>query len=850
MSFDKFIPAEIAEYKIYNVDSTEELTKVASEVDFPEGFVYDPDFLYMWIRIVSAGEFYGPNKNADYFPEAELIDYWETFREAHPFKNHENKKIENAIGKIISVRWNPVMKCVELLKAIDKKRSPEIARGYLKGYLTDVSMGCKVPYTECSICGNKARKRSEFCDHVKFYRNKMLGNGERVFEINYKPKFHDSSTVLNGAERVAKAFYIFDSPPENTIVSSFRKAASHDGKSTHFIRLSDYEMEKVAEAKQAIHPLLQDPVIEKSAADSPMMRKIAELEKELTGKLLNIVSVPDEEKVPAYQQMLEIIKFLTEKRMDEESLENLATSVREVAEENEVPLTRAFTTLIGVAELLGIEFFPAELHSLLRGLTDAKLNDSLEFGTSQTDKVFPGDYVKEMNRAVNLTRSTKTFQDPSSLLTLYNEAAHHTPDFLDGPLSFLSKLDDHHEIDERPPVRMIRIIKKSLDPIAPLRSYHPEHLYPRLSIVLSGNRPILGSHEVSRDLRMLSHPETAGDLLGGIAYGIYEKLRPQLMGTRLVKVAAESDAGLSKVADSRVERNVPKPTRKELKAQAAREMAMKVAPGASRAKRNAPPPRSPKGVKGWQLALASVPAAYGISAYQKSKRDNGRYLSDGQNFMADHPGLVATGGVLAGKPLARAIQRTGAKINDTKEVIKTPFVKISNLSALEGLVKVADSFESGNFNVFDDREVMKTYMKETGATADIASGVKLATILSIGGLDKEAKEIMYHYNIPDQEKGRLLKIALEYMDGEMSKVAEDFTNNMILSAIGDASPLARSLPGRAVDAFVFKKLGDIGKPADDKTKKLKAKPDIEDNSPKPWTESYRQGPALQTKGDG
>ena len=210
MGFDKNIPMAITEYKIYNVDTTEELEKVASidNIDFPDGFEIEPDFLYIWVRIVSAGEYYGSNNNADYFPEAELIEYWETFKNAHAFKDHKNKSVADAIGKIITVRWNDYMKCVEILKGIDTKRAAETARGYAKGYLDSVSMGCRVPYTVCSVCGNKARVRSEFCDHVRKYRNRYLANGERVYEINYKPKFHDSSTVLTGAERVAKAFYI------------------------------------------------------------------------------------------------------------------------------------------------------------------------------------------------------------------------------------------------------------------------------------------------------------------------------------------------------------------------------------------------------------------------------------------------------------------------------------------------------------------------------------------------------------------------------------------------------------------------------------------------------------------
>jgi hypothetical protein len=796
--FVKYIPSKIMEYKIFDVDSTDELVKVASSIDFPEGFVYDPDFLYMWIRIVSSGEHYGPNKNGDYFPHDELVSYWETFNEAHPFQNHKNKNVEDAIGKIVSVRWNPIMKCVEILKGIDRKRVPEVVRGYSKGYLTDVSMGCKVPYTQCSICGNKARRRSEFCDHIKYQRLQFLGNGERVFEINFKPRFHDSSTVLNGAERVAKAFYIFNEPPANYIEPAFRKAASADG-TVHYIRVSDYEMEKVAEAQEGMHPLLKEETLEKVASDTPMMKKIAELEKELTGKLLNIVSSPNKAKMPAMKQMLEVIKFLTDKRMDDTSLKNIAESVKSVAKENGVPTARAFATLIGVAELMGIELFPGELHTLLRYLSDAKFDSDFSSAASGEDPVYPGDYADGIQKAIACVKDSKDFDDPSALLSLYDEAAHNKDDFLNNPISFLSGISDGHEMDSQPTVRMIKVIRNTLNPVAVLRSSNFEQLLPRLSIVLSGHRPIIGGGDVRRDLEMLMNPMSAGDILGRLAYNSYENMRPRMTGTRLIKIASEVEDGMEKSALVRY----------------------------------VPPSERPKklGIGVGKAALMAVPAAYAASAFQKSRRENGRNLTDGQNFVAEHPGVIAGGAVLAGVPLSRAVhgaaratakgvgaaaKATGKGIEKTVNAIKEPFTKISDHHLFEGLVKVADTLSSGAFNVFGDHEVTKRYMSETGASGEEASAVKMATLLSFGEMEKSAFEIMDHYNIPSPEIGRFLKVAAEYLTEEMDKAAEDFTNNMILSAIGDANPLARTLPGRAVDALIFKKLGDIGKPKEPK----------------------------------
>lgn len=809
MSFDKYIPAKIAEYKIFDVDSTEELQKQASDLDLPDDFVYDPDFLYLWIRIVSAGEYYGPNKNGDFFPEDQLVEYYESFNEAHPFKNHENKLVEKAIGKIITQRWNPVMKCVELLKGIDKKKAPEVARGYLKGYLTDVSMGCKVPYTICSICGNKARKKSEFCTHVRYHRNKILGNGERVYEINYKPRFHDSSTVLNGAERVAKAFLIIDAPPENAIVSSFHKAIDQD-KVAHYTSTDSDSFEKVAGSQTNYHPLLLDPIPEREfikTASSPMLRKIAELEKELTGKILNVVTEPNPEKETEYGQMLEVIKFLTEKRMDDESLADLATTVKEVANENDVPISRAFTTLLGVAELMGIEFFPNELFILLKNMTDAKLSEHFHSPPKGEEPVYPGDYARKLNKAVITLQSPRTFEDPSSLVNLFDDVAHKPSEFLSSPNRFLSDFEESRYLDDHPPARMIRIIKSSLDPIIPMRSYHREHLIPRLSVVLQGHRPIIGGADVRRDIEMLANPSSLGDLLGGLTYGMYENMRPGIRGSRLFKIAAETADGLSKTA---------------------------------RKKDKVIEPVVESKIKPWKFVAVGLPAGYAFSSFQKSRRDNGRYLSDVENFIADNSSMTAGVAGLAGGVGA-------SKAKQISKAIRKPFTKVSS-EEIESMVKEAESFPTGRFNIFQDDEVLKKYASVTGADPEEAAAVKMALLLSMGGMHKEAKTIMNHYNIPAQEKGRLLKIAAYKMDHEMEKAAEDFTNNMIMSVVGDTSPLGRSLPGRALDSFIFKKLGEIGE--DDEKKKLKSKPDIEGPTNISWTESYRQGPALQVQSRG
>ncbi len=72
--------------------------------------------------------------------------------------------------------------------------------------MTDVSMGCRIDYSVCSICGNKAKTAAQYCAHINHQRGKVFDDGKKVYEINIGPKFHDISAVLNGADKVAKAY--------------------------------------------------------------------------------------------------------------------------------------------------------------------------------------------------------------------------------------------------------------------------------------------------------------------------------------------------------------------------------------------------------------------------------------------------------------------------------------------------------------------------------------------------------------------------------------------------------------------------------------------------------------------
>lgn len=163
-------------------------------------------FLYALVNALTAGEYYGPNRNGDFFPEEALKKYHNTFVEhGHVYKHHINKDPEKAMGKVIFSHYNPTMKRVEVVIRL-KKDHPDVQKieqNLAQGQLPKVSMGCKVPYDVCSITGKKARTRSEYSSYLLNMMNKILDDGRRVYAINTRPRFFDLSIVTIPADPVA-----------------------------------------------------------------------------------------------------------------------------------------------------------------------------------------------------------------------------------------------------------------------------------------------------------------------------------------------------------------------------------------------------------------------------------------------------------------------------------------------------------------------------------------------------------------------------------------------------------------------------------------------------------------------
>lgn len=179
-------------------------------------------YCYVLVNALGAGEFFGSNINADYFPWNALChegdDFgYKTFLRAHAYTHHVNKDPTKSIGIPVVSVLNPRMKRVELIIRLDREKAKlEGADGVVtridNGEFPDVSMGCKVPFDVCSICGNQSKTKDDYCHHMRpppemrgiWGPNKILSDGRKIYVINTVPRFFDISFVFIGADKTAK----------------------------------------------------------------------------------------------------------------------------------------------------------------------------------------------------------------------------------------------------------------------------------------------------------------------------------------------------------------------------------------------------------------------------------------------------------------------------------------------------------------------------------------------------------------------------------------------------------------------------------------------------------------------
>ena len=164
--------------------------------------------LFVVVNALGAGEYYGCNINGDHFPENVLRKYHHTFvSEGKPFMHHLNKDPSKCYGEVLFSDYNDKMHRVELVVVYDtSKLDPKYVQRMNDGELVNVSMGCRVPWDICCVCGNKAKTPRDYCKHLTSDpgMGRMFPDGRRAFAINLEPTFFDISIVTIPADPTAR----------------------------------------------------------------------------------------------------------------------------------------------------------------------------------------------------------------------------------------------------------------------------------------------------------------------------------------------------------------------------------------------------------------------------------------------------------------------------------------------------------------------------------------------------------------------------------------------------------------------------------------------------------------------
>lgn len=189
----------------------------------------EKDMVRTVVTALSSHEAFGPNRNGDAFFEDHLlrpntyevggekkeVPMHESFTHfARPYKYHNNKEHSPAYGEVLSSVYNPDMRRVELIVEVDKSKAPKIVEKIENYEPVSTSMGfrCQKGGDVCSVCGNVAKSRRQYCDHLKKKMLEVMPNGQRVYAINPWGKFFDISFVDDPADATSRAVWVDQLP--------------------------------------------------------------------------------------------------------------------------------------------------------------------------------------------------------------------------------------------------------------------------------------------------------------------------------------------------------------------------------------------------------------------------------------------------------------------------------------------------------------------------------------------------------------------------------------------------------------------------------------------------------------
>jgi len=238
--------------------------------DFLQTIQAEPGVYYILVNALGSWEYYDDNRNGDGFPampykvgqpascghpdcsnpagwiaEPEtLLHHYKSF-EKHGgiYLHHKNSDPTKSLGDVRNAVWNPYMRRVELLLKGYNDRDARMAQRIGDGDFPAVSMGARVRWDVCTICGHRAPTRADYCVHAATMLRKVLPDGRKCSVLNPSPLFFDISFVFRPADPTG---YMLQKVAETIVISSAElgeRRAEHQER----VRRAEQERSKFAE---------------------------------------------------------------------------------------------------------------------------------------------------------------------------------------------------------------------------------------------------------------------------------------------------------------------------------------------------------------------------------------------------------------------------------------------------------------------------------------------------------------------------------------------------------------------------------------------------------------------------
>jgi len=165
----------------------------------------DKDHFLIHNVLVGDEETYGYNRNGDSFPKAACEGRVNTFlTHGANYREHRNRSKKQSLGPIKLAGFHPKQRRIEIVGWWHKKAAEEEYELAKQGKSLSFSMSCRVPWDECSCCGNHAKKASLYCEHLADRMTQYIPEFQKyAFARNTLPTFYDNSRVKAPADRIA-----------------------------------------------------------------------------------------------------------------------------------------------------------------------------------------------------------------------------------------------------------------------------------------------------------------------------------------------------------------------------------------------------------------------------------------------------------------------------------------------------------------------------------------------------------------------------------------------------------------------------------------------------------------------